>query len=471
MPLTIICRRCTTNVQNGDRFCQECGFDLNPDEHGAVAAVPQKGNQIDFSPESVNSPFDWPALSDDPAAATTRNWSSPAFERKTARALESQSNLAAFDAAPTIESAEEFSASFDDNSVFAIAEELVWNDNAPVSAASESAVKESTATKLHSPLLQKENKVAHKITSRPNSMLTDVALVISLLAFSGALGYQGYKSYFTSQSNNKTKLVQAAQTASQKNEYESAYKSLFALKIMSEKGLDEKQQAVFDEAAFQLGEKALNDGKTKDAVEYFKNISIDSNRYVKAQEIIFEDRNGNAPQKRLSAQSGNSRRTQELTPDTVRNTTSRKSLSPNVAPNNPELALSEEKVLSIPVIPEAENADSKPASESVETIPGVRSAHGLLIEDSPSDASTGASSSASENSYAEAGKITALPGTATDQGKVAEAPTPKFSESEISKYNRLLGRYFAKHSRKSSSTSAAEPPSFKEWLRQGKPSF
>jgi hypothetical protein len=50
-----------------------------------------------------------------------------------------------------------------------------------------------------------------------------------------------------------------------------------------------------------------------------------------------------------------------------------------------------------------------------------------------------------------------------------ETSTPKFSETDVSHYNRLLGAYFAK--RKASPEPGAEAPSFKEWIKQDKPSF
>jgi hypothetical protein len=54
--------------------------------------------------------------------------------------------------------------------------------------------------------------------------------------------------------------------------------------------------------------------------------------------------------------------------------------------------------------------------------------------------------------------------------KIEDPPAPKFSESEISRYNKLLARYFIEHS-KPGAEAGSEPPSFKEWLKQGKKAF
>ncbi|MBY0547819.1 MAG: hypothetical protein K2W95_11025 [Candidatus Obscuribacterales bacterium] len=72
--------------------------------------------------------------------------------------------------------------------------------------------------------------------------------------------------------------------------------------------------------------------------------------------------------------------------------------------------------------------------------------------------------------------------TATEKPAAPRPPAARCSEAEIAKYNRMLAKWFASSKSRSDAAGSAEgsadaaaeprdPPSFREWLQQGKPTF
>lgn len=495
MPLTLICRRCSTESVIGDRFCQECGFELKPAENSNEGKAPQKGTRFDFSPSGVNK-YEWPALEDDPAENQPKAFSTPAFERKFSRYKDKQvfgpgefdpnkidaeadaaeaADFVGEQAFTSTSSAEGSISSAEASAAIALnviaetlqaeipvnepetarssatpvveiqeiaaqtpsegsgaASPVMAEQNRPAESSEEQIdTAEASIQKLHSPLLAKaetKTKDSSGMRGGIHVVLMDAGAIIAVLAFAGALGFWGYNSYQSSQKVAKEKLAASAQISSQKDEYAATYKSLFALNIISPNGLDDKQQAAFDEAAYRLGQKAMDAGQKVEAEEYFKNVSLSSQHYVRAQEILF----------RMNA------------PVTEEQPLPLKQPAPAARPveavSSQQPSLSENRVLSIPEIPEISNP-SKQAKDDDEAATGAESS-------SPTSGETGSAGAE---------------GTAAPETAPAEAPIPKFSESEVSKYNHMLGSYFSKH--QGQHETGTEPPSFKEWIRQGKPAF
>ena len=623
MPLTTICRRCSTDVNSADRFCQECGFDLKPEsesEIGSAQVVAQKGSRLDFSPETSDK-FEWPTLEEDPGSPFSKSWASPAFERKSrSQAALSTAELPSFDpqaithldqkAANSFETTTDFVSSFSAESAFDAAPNLIITDSpessseniainlntnkhthsnsnatiadnqAPVtipttnetSGATHDGITSSAAAelpgnktyrRLHSPLLEKETssktiksdqttksdleKKINNLGMRggPAMVALDAATVIAVLAFAGALGFWGYNTYYKTKSNEIStneisKLAGQAQTASKKDEFASTYKSLFALRIMSPNGLSSNQQALFDEAAYQLGRRALEAANETDGLEYLKNVSIDSPRYVKAQELIFQNyakangssapdmvktgtkKNGDNSSSNTNSRSNSSNHRSEMLKENGSNeagasselkgrsdSTSRidRNFNRNSNSTNERIQLSSRKVLSIPTLPELDkdgtehgnissrklsgesgNGESTSSDSSIAedgSISNGTSAHGLTISgvetlDSvaaltrpDSGNGGGVLTFSREDDRSPRSKNKArrdLRQNTYSALKAEHASVPKFSETEISKYNHLLAQYFTRNA-SNQGADLKEPPSFKEWIKQGQTSF
>lgn len=535
MPLTLICRRCSSHVQTDDRFCQECGLVLQAagavDSSNDSSVIPQSGNNFDFSP-SEDRKFEWPALAEDPASANGKSFSTPAMERKFSRYNRDGSlKPAPFDAEEESFQAEQETASEPRQAnestscdAGSNATGTVTNVSTPVSPevtvaaeptlahgeesktpcttvaatldtsaanASASATASDTAApaikRLHSPLLEKETapKKTQTAEGGKHVFLMDAAAILAVLAFAVGLGYWGYNNYSKSELARETKLAKQAQTSSQNNELLATYKSLFALSILSQKGLDANQQASFDDAAFRLGQEAYNAERMTEAQDYLKNVSSSSSNYLKAQELIQKSaQNNNASAEPDRKASGESLRTERTRRQTIpfSNTSNRQ--------------LSDRKVLSIPVLPELEsnpnNGTEEASKATTSSEDSTSTGNGLVIEMSGDTSATSGEPTASTTtsgggvlSFSPENAIrqeqpkrqkrhvaSAVSRNSTDNqsstASKAEPPTPKFSESEISVYNRLLGKFIATHGQKS---AQSEPPAFKEWIRQGKPAF
>jgi hypothetical protein len=254
----------------------------------------------------------------------------------------------------------------------------------------------------------------------------DLAVLASVLSFVTVLGIWGYSNYQKQElaraKSHAQKLAISLQAAVARQDYQMIYSSLMGAKNSSNVQLDERQQALFDEAAFKLGQRELAAGRDSAAADFFQQVSIVSDNYVSARQFLF---NFSAPsyQPRVSP-------VQPVDTNGSNNRGQRISSRQQSLGTLPERAqISDKPVLSIPVIPEIEK--NKAESQNA--------------------ASQGPD------------------GTVAATTSASEPPTPKFSESEISRYNRQLAAYFAKQN--AGSDAGAEPPSFKEWLRQGKPTF
>lgn len=188
--------------------------------------------------------------------------------------------------------------------------------------------------------------------------------------------------------------------------------------------LTSDQQKLLNESLFQLGQQQFNAGKLAQASSYLNRIESDSARFSDARKLALvigrrESTDGGAepvvkPIKRP-------RKTIALT-----------------------RRLSDKAELSLPVLPElAEpNVEAGVSSPELENVTGQ--------ENSPSEPTV-----ASETS-------TLKPA----------APAPRCSEAEIAQYNRMLARWFAaKSSPKGGAAEKSDPPSFRQWLTQGKPAF
>ena len=534
MPLTLICRRCTTELQTDDRFCQECGL-LVPGDGSASnsAVVAQRGNSFDFSPNE-NKKFEWPALTEDPAAASAKAFATPAMERKFSRYKDQQSAVgdeasADLQCAPELTDAiaashcDSFPGAQQSSDQIQVApaqsetgpsvEQTVSRtpqenpqsanpaESAETAAIQTSSETESMATaslvsatpatdttsdtattvkRLHSPLLEKEtsNKKEGVTQPKPRVFLMDATAVLAIVALAAGLGYWGYSNYSKVDHIKDTKSVKISQESSQNKELLSTYKSLFAMSILSQKGLDAAQQATFDDAAFRLGEEAFNAGKMAEAQDYLKNVSTSAANYSKAKALIQKASGLDSTTKSVESTA-----TQAERSGTARVSQTTKPQSNLADPRQ----LSERKILSIPVIPELEtpsdtNASSEesPQDSSASSEEAGGSANGLSIEMAGQPSNASGETASSSTTHGGGGVLTfspdnamrpSVPGRPTGRSRAAtkaEPPTPKFSESEISTYNRMLGKFISAHGQKAAQT---EPPSFKEWIRKGKPAF
>lgn len=519
MPLTLICRRCNTEVQTDDRFCQECGLDLPATrESDNSPIVPQSGNSFDFSPNESKQ-FEWPSLAEDLSSSGAKAFSTPALERKFSRYKDKEAELATPDSvlplpeqsdplveqkqdspqqelqAPDLQVADQQVADLQAAEVaLEAAAEASAESNALATVsianvptlATDTASDTTTTTlrKLHSPLLEKE--VHEKKTQAPKSgqsaFLMDAAAILAVVVFATGLGYWGYSNYTKSESTRTSKLTKQTQAPSPSSELLSTYKALFAQSILSQNGLDAKQQASFDDAALQLGQEALAAGKIDEAQEYLKNVSNSSGDYAKAQSLL-----------KSSTTTSGETTNQVSEPDAPLR---RQTTQSRIVPTDRQ-RLSDRRVLSIPVIPEIESSSKQePAAEQTSESssqteePAPNAGNGIVIE-MAGENSAGEAAATPSTTNGGGGVLTFSPDNAirstapqkpsrrkrADRYSAAdtqnpaakeESPTPKFSESEISTYNRLLGKFISAHGQKA---AQSEPPSFKEWIRKGKPAF
>lgn len=385
MPLTLICRRCGSDVFQIDSFCQECG-------------LAQSRNRLDTELSHSESAFDWPALEADPV---------PSYDNPCITSLSGQNyefgsyqlNLDPMDKAPEEE------------------------------------------TKLHSPIF---DSAQHNYQAYDNNLgmrggwamvLIDAASVLAIVAFVSALSYWGYKNHTAAanvQKKNSTQsALQTVKSAAAKGEFEQVFKTLSPLPSDE---LSENQRILLDEAAYRLGQNELAKGQVKKSMSFFNQVSIESDHYVSARQMIFSYASPVVPAQSNEGQEKAQRKSRRWQQPSLAGTDS----SSTAAAENPKSAralitkedkkagLSDEPVLSIPLIPEIEKANKS-----------------------------------QDNSPPEA-----------ESGKQVEPGVRKFSESEISHYNRLLAEYFRIHGgKKHAEESTSEAPSFKEWLKQGKPNF
>ncbi|MBX9685639.1 MAG: hypothetical protein K2X27_02990 [Candidatus Obscuribacterales bacterium] len=355
MPITLVCQRCGSEMHQSDAFCQECGLAQKKE------SLPEKHVPV--------SDFDWPALEADP--------------------------LKLYDAPPVNRSAEQ---------TYEFANYQL--DLEPLAAA-------DPAEKLQSVLIPKaaKSETDNKLGWRGGyAMLAiDLALPAALLCFVTFLSLFGYKQFQIHEKNKSTSLLQSIKKAEAKKDYEMLYKQLSSLPTLSA-----KQRNLLDQAAYELAESYLAKGEKTKALQFFENVSVESDNYINARGQIFQY---GLPEDLVKYEAKNLRVKEAVKAPPLE---TRKNPSP--LPLKQDFKLSEEAVLSIPVIPEIEKSAS--------------------------------------------GDVSAGP---TEE----QSPAQKFSESEISQYNRLLGKFFAaqRDKEESGAENTTEAPSFKEWLKSGKASF
>ena len=287
--------------------------------------------------------------------------------------------------------------------------------------------------KLHSPLFGQPSPLLtlnSELTKKPVDnglgmrggilmVLLDNAIVFAIVCFAAVLlmfAYKIYQKTDTSKEQLHARQVQEkVKAAAMKEDYESIHKQLAQLISTGESDLVERQQALFDEAAFRLGQKELAASNAAKAVDYLKQISVDSDHYVRAREMIFQFATPSQDnQSAVLEVPRTPRRRQAQTNETA-------------VQSRP---ISENQVLSIPELPELENLST--------------------AENNKEDAAEPAEAQVTEG-----------------RQKVS---VRKFSESEISQYNRQLAEYFARHSKRTKD-EPLDAPSFREWIKQGKPAF
>lgn len=362
MPISLICRRCGTELHTEDVFCQECGLKCPSAEKtfadGPSLSARAEGDERENSAEKQNQ-------------ETISDWQS--LERT-----------------------------------------LKQEDRVSENSHAEAQVDEK-ANRLNSPLFNKSPQstpIQNNLGWRGgwHVVVADLAAIVAVVAFGIMLTNFALHALKQNEKSQLSKKVSALsrqiKTATASRDYAAVLKALADMKSARE--LTVQEQALLNEAAFRLGQEELAKGQKHNAIEHLKQVSILSDYYVGAQETLF---NVILPVVQPSPPV-----------QKIRNRRSpRRTAAIPAVQNTP--SLSSEAVLSIPTIPEIE---TKPETES----------------------------EGNQN---------------TD--KAEAAPVPKFSESEISHYNRLLGVYFAKHKSDKASEEHPEPPSFKEWIKEGKPGF
>ncbi len=386
MPISLICRRCGTEVHQDDAFCQECGLKCPGADLAEGLSVPAAS----AATGSLAKAFARATLSDE--SETTR----------TATAVELPSFAA-------------LSAS---------------------TAEASSSASSSNATRLNSPLF---NKAEHPELV-PNNLgwrggwhivLTDLAAIAVVIAFAVLLSNFAINTFKKEQQAQISKQVSSLskkfKDAAAKRDYKNALQGLMELKAT--RPLNAREQALLDESAFRLGQEELSKGEKKNAIDHLKQVSVLSDYYVGAQETLFNV------------------------------------MLPAVLPSQPISATknrrSRRMVAAVPVAEAGSSASTSSAAigtTTSSTPPGVQ--QGVQLSDEPV-----LSIPSIPEIESHAGNNT---GGDTSAEKPEASPLPKFSESEISQYNHLLGAYF---SRRKVTKPANEPPSFKEWIKDGKPSF
>ena len=398
-----MCRHCRTEIYREDSFCQECGLAQN--NQAAKSSYPLR------QASSGISEFDWPALEPDPVSVLN----CPDLEGPSITSISSQTYAFAnyqLDLQPWQADVD----SPDDCSSFS-------NTGSKTCSAAESNCNCCQSPALLSGLYRPESPAADSFNSKTGMcggiamVATDIAVLAAVISFVSVLGVWGYSNFQKTEKASGVAIMAKARAAAVKADYQSVLTNLALIKAKTNGELDEGQQVLLNEAAYRLGEKEFAGGHAGSAMKYLNQVSITSDHYVSARQMIFNYTmplhgffsHPQAQADRVVAEGDEDKQKSSASPEATGQT----------AP------LSDKQVLSIPVIGEIEknNGEMQIKSEAVPV-------------------------------------------------NQEEAPVPKFSESEISRYNRLLARYFVTHNGKAADdTAASEPPSFKEWLKQGKKAF
>lgn len=397
--VTLMCRRCGSEIHFEDLFCQECGLSQEKNTAGREFQANESADNF------------WPTMDADPLGSGDQHNYTNLFGQ-----TYDFSNYQ-LDLEP--EPDEGIKEPLESSATELVEPETVLEPN---TEALPSGLEDA---KLHSPIFDKADLADQKLGMRGGwgMVATDTAVVIAVLAFGLGLGFYAYSKQKTSAEKSRaahSKTIEASvKTAAGKSDYKTVYRQLLPSRILGQ--LDEPKQILFNESAFRLGEQELQSGNPEKALEYFNQVSVESEHYVRARAIIFQH---------ALPVVQDSKTAEKASTKPERKARIFKQVS-NALESSPA-DLSEEPVLSIPVLEELKSTEGSPDTVISQTE---------------------TSSNQSPESSNEA----------------TEPPTRKFSESEISQYNKLLGNHFRLH--KQRSEKSPEPPSFKEWIKDGKPAF
>lgn len=441
MPVTLVCRRCGSEVAVKDTFCQECG--LTQQRQGAAQSAVGQG---------MND-FDWPALEDPNSGSSNSDYRVNSLQNETYDFSNYQLDLSEKVCEEDLNQAKAETALSQSCCESAAPEMNVSvpgfeSETATCTAIDTtcSAKPDSFAeTKLHSPLFGKDKPIENDLGHRGGlgMVLVDNAVVIALVCFGLIFSFVGYKMYKDADAKKNTKAVVSASAFFEKvrddaknNNYKGVYDKLNELRSQGKTEEFKQQETLYNEAAFRLGEKALEDGDVQKGSEYLNQVTPDSQHFARAKELIMQSVSP-------TVQEGKGVKENSV-PSTSTGTkeSSQKSVNPasaqlpTVTVNRPMVReLSNRQVLSIPVIPEIEKMNAE-----------------------------------TETTTAAAGTAESTSGNTIDPNKAVTPPAHKFSESDISQYNRMLAEFLAKKE-SSGEESSSEAPSFREWLKTGKPKF
>lgn len=449
MPVTLVCRRCGSEVSAKDVFCQECGLTQNHEK----TPKPAVGKGM--------SDFDWPALEDPMSDSNTGDFRVNSLQNQTYDFSNYQLDLSETDSTEYEATAEAETVLNESCCQGSLANEVEPNSTTDCCETDSSAAStvatmasitdsgtEETAAKLHSPLFGKDKPIENDLGLRGGigMVLIDNAVVIALVCFGLIFSCVGYKMYKDNETKKATvnkvavdsSIIESVKADATRNDYQAVFDKLNGLRSQGKMEQFNQEQPLFNEAAFRLGEKAIEDGDINKATELLKQVAPDSQHYARAKELILQSTSRSATTApAISAKLGSDNSTDA----TQANATAQRSTdaAPAVvaAPKPVVREISDKQVLSFPVIPEIEKmtADNNAASGST--------------------AATAADGQAS---------------TGIDPNKATPAASHKFSESDISQYNRMLAEFLAKKEA-SGEDASTEAPSFREWLKTGKPRF
>lgn len=425
MPLTLICRRCGSEVLAQDSFCQECGL-TQANVKDRVTLTPEPGT-------AGFSDYDWPTMDADPLSAAPVD--NPAISNLFGQTYDFSNYQLDLSESKELLASAELAANESEQAQLSTAEPAGITRSANEIETAKTDSTESTLKhvhKLHSPLFDEPDKFSKPVDNGLGMrggwlmVLLDNAIVIAIVCFAVVLALFAVKLYQKTEAAKATQharmISDKVKAAALRDDYHGIHKQLGILMADGKSDLVERQQALFDEAVFRLGQKELEAGNTVKAVDYFKQVSVDSDHYVRAREMIFQ--HVSPAQQEVAVEETPKPRSRRFRADADAGLTTNAPSNTNAVR---QILLNESPVLSIPEIPEIEKYNN--------------SGNQGIAED----------------------------GSA--QEPVAKSPSPKFSESEISQYNRLLAEYFSKHGKRSSDDEPADVPSFREWLKQGKPGF
>ncbi len=442
MPVTLVCRRCGSEVAVKDTFCQECGLTQKRPE-SAQSAVGQG-----------MSDFDWPALEDPSSAAGTADYRVNSLQNETYDFSNYQLDLseAVSDEALDESKAETAlsqncckSADLESNSsVQAVESETAIC--ATVDTTCGAAPESQEETKLHSPLFGKDKPIENDLGHRGGSgmVLVNNAVVIAIVGFGLIFSFVGYKMYKDVDAKKNAKAVVSASAIIEKvkddatkNNYQGVYDKLNELRSQGKTEDFKQQETLFSEAAFRLGEKALEAGDVQKGTEFLNQVPPDSQHFARAKELIMQSVSPTVQENKDAKEKADPSTSTDTKESSQRPVNLGSAEQPPVNTSRPAIReLSERQVLSIPVIPEIEKMNAETGTETSATAGTTESAGGNTI----------------------------------DPNKAVTPPAHKFSESDISQYNRMLAEFLAKKE-SSSEQSSTEAPSFREWLKTGKPKF